>query len=86
MRTLQEIKDSIERRISTSSVKPLGLEEALEIIKMSVEDVIKFSGVSGKNSLITSQQLINLLHEVVKSTLIKEGVNPKIDTSTNWAS
>lgn len=78
LRTLQEIKNSIDERISTSSIDPLGLAEALEIIKISVEDVIRFSGVAGKNSLITSQQLINLLHEVVKASLLCEGVNPNL--------
>lgn len=76
MRTLQEIKDSIDTRISDSSINPIDLGEALEIIKISVEDVIRFSGETGKKSLITSQQLINLLHEGVKSSLINEGVNP----------
>lgn len=76
MRTLQEIKDTIDNRISDSSSNPIHLGEALEIIKISVEDVIRFSGELGKKSLITSQQLINLLHEVVKSSLIEEGVNP----------
>ena len=78
LRTLQEIKDSIDARISTSSVNHISLEESLEIIKISVEDVIKFSGEAGKKSLITSQQLINLLHEVVKSSLIIEGVNSNL--------
>ena len=54
---------------------PIDLNEALSIIKTSVEDVIQFSGAQGKKSLITSQQLINLLHEVVKASLVNEGVN-----------
>jgi hypothetical protein len=54
------------------------LLEALEIIKTSVEDTIRFSGESGKKSLITSQKLINLLHEVVKGSLVTNGVNPNL--------
>lgn len=54
----------------------MSLVEALELIKLAVEDVIKDSGVSGKKSLITSQQLINILHEVIKSSLVAENVNP----------
>lgn len=78
LRTLQQIKDSIDDRIISSRNNHISLNESLEIIKLSVEDVIKFSGATGKNSLIASQQLINLLHEVVKSTLIIEGVNPNL--------
>jgi hypothetical protein len=78
LRTLQEVKDAIDLRISTSANNHISLNEALEIIKISVEDVIRYSGESGKKSLITSQQLINLLHEVVKSSLINEGVNPNL--------
>jgi hypothetical protein len=78
LRSLQEIKDSIDSRISDSPYRPIRLNEALEIIKVSVEDVVRFSGESGKKSLITSQQLINLLHEVVKSSLINEGINPTL--------
>lgn len=75
LRTLQEIKDAIDARVSTVAANPITLEEALEIIKLSVEDVIMHSGATGKNSLIASQQLINILHEVVKSSLVNEGVN-----------
>ncbi|MFN0048812.1 MAG: hypothetical protein ACKVOU_06800 [Cytophagales bacterium] len=78
LRTLQEIKNSIDLRISSAANNPIDLVEAIEIIKTSVEDVIRFSGESGKKSLITSQQLINLLHEVVKNSLIDDGVNPNL--------
>ena len=75
MRTLQQIKTDIDNRITSCSTNPISLSEALEIIKLAVEDVIRHSGATGKTSLITSQQLINLLHEVVKSSMVNEGVN-----------
>lgn len=78
MRTLQQIKTDIDSRITTCVANPITLDEALEIIKLAVEDVIRHSGASGKTSLITSQQLINLLHEVVKSSLVNETVNPTL--------
>lgn len=78
LRTLQQIKDSIDRRISNCLNDKLSLSESLEIIKISIEDVIKSSGEQGKKSLITSQQLINLIHEVVKSSLVEKGVNPAL--------
>lgn len=76
--TLQQIKDAIDARVSTAAANPITLEEALEIIKLSVENVIRYSGATGKNSLIASQQLINILHEVVKSSLVNEGVNQNL--------
>ena len=78
MRTLEEIKNQIDDRIVNAVNNSIELPEALEIIKSSVEDVIEHSGSSGKKSLITSQQLINLLHEVVKNSLVVEGVNPNL--------
>lgn len=78
LRTLQQIKDSIDSRISNCLNDKLSLSESLEIIKISVEDVIRSSGEKGKKSLITSQQLINLIHEVVKSSLVEKGVNPTL--------
>lgn len=78
LRTLQQIKNSIDNRISNCLTDGIGLSESLEIIKISVEDVIRSSGEKGKKSLITSQQLINLLHEVVKSSLVADGVNPTL--------
>lgn len=78
LRTLQQIKATIESRILNCSENPISLDEALEIIKISIEDVIRFSGTNGKKSLINSQQPINLIHEVVKSSLVNEGVNPNL--------
>ena len=79
MRTLQQIKTDISNRINSSAENPINLIEAIEMIKSSVEDVVRFSGSDGKKSLITSQQLINLLHEVVKKSLVDIGnVNPQL--------
>ncbi|MDE0472814.1 MAG: hypothetical protein OXH57_12835 [Ekhidna sp.] len=78
MRILQQIKTDIDTRIGSCDTNPITLVEALEMIKLAVEDVIRDSGSKGKTSLITSQQLINLLHEVVKSSLVSEGVNPTL--------
>lgn len=78
MRTLQQIKADIDARITNCVANPILLTESLEIIKLAIEDVIRHSGANGKKSLITSQQLINLLHEVVKSSLITEQVNPTL--------
>lgn len=75
MRTLLQIKSGIDNRISTALQNPISLSEALQIIKVSIEDVIRSGGSSGKTSLITSQQLVNLLHETIKSELVIEGVN-----------
>jgi hypothetical protein len=78
LRTLQQIKLAIDERISNCLLNPIELNEALEIIKISVEDVIEYSGEQGKKSLIASQQLINLLHEVVKASFISNNVNPAL--------
>jgi hypothetical protein len=75
LRTLQQIKNDIDARIALALQSPLTLAESLEIIKVSIEDVIRSGGTSGKTSLITSQQLVNLLHETIKSSLVTEGVN-----------
>ncbi len=75
LRTLREIKLDIERRIALTAQSPLSLLESLEIIKLAIEDVIRSGGAVAKTSLITSQQIVNLLHETVKSAFILEGVN-----------
>lgn len=75
MRTLQQIKNDIDARINLAIHDPLTLAESLEIIKISIEDVIRSGGPTGKTSIITSQQLVNLLHESIKSSLVADGVN-----------
>lgn len=86
MRTLQQIKTDIDTRITNCVANPISLTESLEIIKLAIEDVIRHSGANGKKSLITSQQLINLLHEVVKSSLIAKQVNPTLIKPPNGQS
>lgn len=77
MRRLQQIKNDIDTRITLTAQNPLSLAESLEIIKGAIEDVIRSGGSSGKTSLITSQQIVNLLHETIKSSLVAEGVDPQ---------
>jgi hypothetical protein len=52
------------------------LQEAVNEIKSSIEGAILEAGTEGKNNLIRSQKPIKLLHEVAKSELINNGVNP----------
>ena len=52
------------------------LQNCLQEIKLQVENAITTNGTAGKRSLIASQRLINLLHEVVKTSLVAQGVNP----------
>lgn len=54
----------------------MNIYDCVERIKSLIEDAIMVNGTEGKNSLIRSQVVINLLHEVVKHSLIAEGVNP----------
>jgi len=53
----------------------ISLQEAVNRIKSSIETAIVSGGTTAKNNLIRSQQPIKLLHEVVKSELIRNGVN-----------
>ncbi|GHT15236.1 hypothetical protein FACS189432_04680 [Bacteroidia bacterium] len=53
----------------------ISLQEAVNRIKSSIEGAIISGGTTAKNNLIRSQQPIKLLHEVVKSELIRQGVN-----------
>jgi len=51
------------------------LQTALNEIKRSIETAIKSAGTEGKNNLIRSQKPIKLLHEVVKTELIRNKIN-----------
>ena len=53
----------------------ISLQEAVNRIKSSIETAIISGGTTAKNNLIRSQQPIKLLHEVVKSELIRHGIN-----------
>ncbi len=54
------------------------LEEGLESIKALIENAVHTNGEAGKKTVINSSQTINILHEVVKSGLIRNGVNPNL--------
>jgi hypothetical protein len=64
----------------------INLQKAVNEIKKAIEIAIKAAGTNGKNNLIRSQKPIKLLHEVVKSELIRNKVNatllrPKLSES-----
>jgi len=54
------------------------LQGCLDNIKITVENAIIANGTVGKTSIIRSQGVINMLHEVVKTSLIQKGVNPNL--------
>ncbi|MFQ5824883.1 MAG: hypothetical protein ACE5JB_12570, partial [bacterium] len=56
----------------------INLQEALIEIKTLIENAITSEGESGKRSVINSGRPINILHDVIKSVLIKNGVNEKL--------
>jgi hypothetical protein len=56
----------------------INLQQAVNEIKKSIEKAIKTAGTEGKNNLIRSQKPIKLLHEVVKSELIRNNVNENL--------
>ncbi len=56
----------------------LKLVDALKEIKNSIEEAIVASGTEGKNNLIRTQKPIKLLHDVVKSELIRNKVSPDL--------
>ena len=51
------------------------LQDCVNNIKTTVENAITINGTSGKTSVIRSQGVINVLHEVVKTSLIQNGVH-----------
>lgn len=52
------------------------IDDQLLTFKEMIEDSIRTGGVKGKESMIRSSQLINLIHDAVKHELIQRGVNP----------
>jgi len=56
----------------------ISLADALIDIKLSIETAIKTGGTVAKNNLIRTQKPIKLLHDVVKSELIRNSVNPQL--------
>jgi len=55
----------------------ISVQEAVNRIKSSIEAAIVSGGTTAKNNLIRSQQPIKLLHEVVKSELLRLNVNER---------
>ncbi len=65
------------------------LQDCVNSIKTTVENAITTNGTAGKTSVIRSQGVINMLHEVVKTSLIQKGVNanlihPPLIRSIKW--
>lgn len=54
------------------------INDALQQIKSSIENAITTNGTAGKNNLIRTQKPIKLIHEAVKSELIRHSVNPRL--------
>lgn len=52
----------------------MSLQNTLDTMKEKLEDAITKKGAKGKESLIRSKALINLLHEAVKEDLINKGI------------
>ncbi len=51
------------------------IEKQLIVFKQMIEQSIIDKGVDGKQSMIRSSELINLIHDAVKYELIKQGIN-----------
>jgi hypothetical protein len=56
----------------------INLQDALNKIKHSIENAIETGGTEGKNNLIRTSKPIGLLHDVVKSELIKNNISDKL--------
>jgi len=56
----------------------MNINEGLNLIKTMIEEAIIENGEAGKKSVINSSRTINILHEIVKSDLIKGDVNPDL--------
>jgi len=75
-KTLQGFKSKCDQLISTNGAAGITIDEALISIKVVLEKTILSLGEKGKTSLIRSQKPIKLIHEAVKTSLIKFGINP----------
>lgn len=51
------------------------IEKQLIVFKQMIEQSIRDKGVKGKESMIRSSELINLIHDAVKYELIEQGIN-----------
>lgn len=53
------------------------IDTQLITFKRKIEEAILTGGVNGKQSIIRSSELINLIHDAVKNEFIIKGVNPE---------
>lgn len=53
------------------------IDQQLLKFKNTIENAIKKAGAEGKESVIKSSMLINLIHEAVKYEFIERGIDPK---------
>lgn len=74
---LSNIKTTIEANIKGAVPNNI-LQVACDNFKYAFEEAIKIAGDRGKTALVTSSKHINLFHEVVKSELVRYGVNPQL--------
>lgn len=74
---LSAVKDKIDSNIKAATPNNI-LQIACDNFKYAFEESIRIAGDKGKTALVTSSKHINLFHEVVKSELIRNGVNPKL--------
>lgn len=54
------------------------MQDALNQIKADIENAIVTNGEAGKNALIRTQEPINLIHNVVKTSFLNAGVHPSL--------
>lgn len=74
---LDSVKNTIHQNIQNAT--PLNiLQVACDNFKFAFDRAIQIAGSRGKQSLTTSSKHINLFHEVVKSELIRNGVNSNL--------
>lgn len=59
-------------------MKDYDIQLALENVKTMYESAILSRGVEGRTSLIRSQKLIMNIHDAVKASFIKDGVEPNL--------
>lgn len=76
-RQLELVKTTIHQNIQNATSLNI-LQVACDNFKFSFERAIQIAGERGKQSLTTSSKHINLFHEVVKSELIRNGVNSSL--------
>lgn len=60
------------------SFTQIQLQAALNQIKAEIENAIITNGEAGKNALIRTQRPIKLIHDVVKTAFLNNGVHPSL--------